>query len=78
MAPGATRPSERVFFCRTCHRNVTSTDPPEGWHRLQIRSEALQRRNSQNYATVGLYCSPACLRAWAAANDDQDQAADGG
>jgi hypothetical protein len=63
--PGATRPGERVFFCRHCRRGVTATDPPNGWLRLQVRDDDLARRYSQTYATRGLYCSLPCLSAWA-------------
>jgi hypothetical protein len=64
-APGVARPGLRRFFCRTCRGGEVATDPPQGWLRVQIRDEALARRNSQTYATTGLFCSVACLAAWA-------------
>jgi hypothetical protein len=69
-APGATRPSVRTFFCRQCRHGVETSDPPDGWLRVQLRDAATQQRDGRTCLTVALFCGLPCLRAWAAATTE--------
>ena len=69
-APGATRPGLRRFFCKAdkCRAAVIATDPPHRWVRVQIRDDDLAAQTGQTYVTAGVFCSLACLAAWATAS----------
>ena len=54
-------------FCRVCRRGAHGDRPPDGWLRAQEHDSEAERRNSHLWQTRGLFCSPPCLLAWAAA-----------